>query len=211
MLETLALQRDSQYPPKFIADGLCEVFSPFWADLLHTNIFRYISSDILHQIHQGVFKDHLLKWCTNLVNKNPNTNLDKQFEAIPPYAGLQHFKSGISGIKQWTMGEHKQVQCVFVAALAGSVESHTLTAAHALLNFIYLTQYYSHTTELLAAMQDALHCFYKDKDVFTEWNGNFNIPKLHSLLHYLKIILLLGSLNGLNTKNTEHLHIDFTK
>ena len=36
-------------------------------------------------------------------------------------------------------------------------------------------------------------------------------PKLHSLIHYIKLIQLLGSLNGFNTENSEQLHIDYTK
>ena len=58
---TLHAQATGQYPPKFIAKGLCPVFLPFWADLSYTDIFLCISSDILHQLHQGLLKDHLKK------------------------------------------------------------------------------------------------------------------------------------------------------
>jgi hypothetical protein len=61
--QTLHAQVTSLYPQEFIAEGLRPIFSPFWADLPDTNIFICISSNILHQLHQGLFKDHLKKWC----------------------------------------------------------------------------------------------------------------------------------------------------
>jgi hypothetical protein len=39
----------------------------------------------------------------------------------------------------------------------------------------------------------------------------FNIPKLHSMLHYMLSIMLFGTTDNYNTEQTECLHIDFTK
>ena len=61
--QTLHAQATGQCPPEFIAEGLRPIFSPFWAELPYTDIFLCISLDILHQLHQGVIKDHLKKWC----------------------------------------------------------------------------------------------------------------------------------------------------
>ena len=82
-----------------------------------------------------------------------------------------------------------------------------------LLDFIYLAQYQSHTDETLLTLQHALDDFHAMKDVFINHScyEHFNIPKLHSLLHYVDTIKNLGSLDGLNTENSERLHIDYTK
>ena len=100
----LQAQVAGEYPPEFIAEGLRPVFSPFWANLPHSNIFTCITSDILHQLHQGIIKDHLKKWCMAIVGKK---RFDSQFQAMPCYPGLQHWKDGISKVKQWTSTEHK--------------------------------------------------------------------------------------------------------
>ncbi|KAI9463425.1 hypothetical protein HD554DRAFT_2206419 [Boletus coccyginus] len=172
--QTLHVQATGQYPPSFIADGLQPIFLPFWADLPHTDIFIYISSDILHQLHQGIFKDHLKKWCAAIAGS-------VYFNAC---ICLQHFNDDISKIRQWTGAKHKQLQWVFISSLIGiTTESHIHLAACSLIDFIYLLGLYEH----------------------------FNILKVHSLLHYIDMIKNLGSLDGVNTENSEYLHIDHAK
>ena len=41
--------------------GIKPVHHPFWEDLPYVNIFRSITPDILHQLHQGVIR-HLIGW-----------------------------------------------------------------------------------------------------------------------------------------------------
>ena len=141
-------------------------------------------------------------------------NFDAQFRAMPIFPGLRHFKDGISKIKQWTGSDHKQLQRIFVSALVGATADPVIVRAGCcLLDFIYLAQYQSHTDETLLALQRALNDFHAMKDVFIDHgcHEHFNIPKLHSLLHYVDTIKNLGSLDGLNTENSERLHIDYAK
>ncbi|KAI9569608.1 hypothetical protein HD554DRAFT_2204375 [Boletus coccyginus] len=83
--QTLHVQATGQYPPSFITEGLQPVFSPFWTDLPYTDIFICISSDILHQLHQGLFKDYLKKWCITIASSD---DFDAQFHAMPIFLGL---------------------------------------------------------------------------------------------------------------------------
>ncbi|KAG8939149.1 hypothetical protein FRC04_006949, partial [Tulasnella sp. 424] len=62
-------------------------------------------------------------------------------------------------------------------------------------------------------MDELLERFHKLKDegAFADVRDQFNIPKLHSLLHYTSLICLHGTPDGYNTETPERLHIDYAK
>jgi hypothetical protein len=62
-------------------------------------------------------------------------------------------------------------------------------------------------------MQDALNAFHAHKAAFVKLGvrEHFNIPKIHSMLHYISSIRSLGSADGFNSESPERLHIDFAK
>ncbi|KAG8916375.1 hypothetical protein FRC02_004001 [Tulasnella sp. 418] len=90
-----------------------------------------------------------------------------------------------------------------------------IRAARALLDFLYIAQYQSHSDETLLYLEEALQLFHKDKDIFLKLGAreadNFNLPKLHSLLHYADAIRELGTIDNYNTEATERLHINLAK
>ncbi len=178
---------EGQDVPEYDEQGLRPVFEPFWAALPHTDIFACISPDILHQLHKGIIKYHLLKWCQSLVGEK---ELDKLFMALPRSHGLRHFTRGVSIISQWTGAKAKELEKVLAGLMVGQVPSRTLRAIRALLDFVYYAQYQCHSDTTLAHMKAALDNFHAYKDEF-QVHGvrkHFNIPKLHSLVHYIEAI-----------------------
>ena len=104
---------------------------------------------------------------------------------------------------------------VMLGITISCVPSHIITVVCSFVNFIhvYLSQLQSHTSSMLISLESCLKIFHCNKDIIVKLRiyKYFNIPKLHSLLHYVNCICSLGSANGYNTKSPEHLHIDFSK
>ncbi|KIK19718.1 hypothetical protein PISMIDRAFT_13460 [Pisolithus microcarpus 441] len=202
MLKTLNRMRKNKRSRKFDAKGLHAVFDPFWKDLPFTNIFACLTPNILHQLHKGVFHDHLVQWCMSIVGEK---EIDAQFQAMTHYPALHHFKKGISSVSQWTRSKHKEMQRVFIGLLAGTVDDRILVVARSLLDFIYYAQLQRHTDTTLAVMDESLKTFHDHKDVLVklEVHKDFNVPKIHSLQHYVASIRALGSVDGYNTEYPE--------
>ena len=66
---------------EFMHQGL-QPNNPFWVDLPYCNIFSCITSDLLHQLNKGVFKDYVIKWATKcLVDRE--AEIDHCFQVMP--------------------------------------------------------------------------------------------------------------------------------
>jgi hypothetical protein len=128
-----ALEKNRQEPGTSITfedAGLHVVDYPFWVELPYCEIFKCFTPDILHQLHKGLFKEHLFSWCTEIVSQE---EIDIWFQTLPPHSTLRHFHHGVTHLKQWTGMEAKNVEKVFVGVLHGAVPRRVVKAARAMI------------------------------------------------------------------------------
>lgn len=116
--------------------------------------------------------------------------LDQKLRTFPPCYGVHHFHKGWSALGQVSGKERKQMARVLLACLVGKVPRGVILAYCALLDFIYLAQYPTHDEDTLAYMQQALQDFHLHKEVIINLGirDDLDIPKFHSLQHYLENI-----------------------
>ena len=110
---------------KFNKHGLRPV-DPFWKNLPHCDIFSTFTPDLLHQLHKGVFGDHVSKWARKTI---PGKNeIDYRFKSMPKHPSLRHFQKGITLVSQWTGQEYKELEKVFLCAITGSTDGEVVSA-----------------------------------------------------------------------------------
>lgn len=83
----------------------------------------------------------------------------------------------------------------------------------AFLEFCYIVRQDIQDTKTLAALEDALIRFHNYRVIFEESGvrSHFNLPRQHSLVHYVKLIRAFGAPNGLCSSITESKHIKAIK
>jgi hypothetical protein len=87
-------------------------------------------------------------------------------------------------------------------------------AMRAFLEFCYIARRDIHDTHSLVALDDALQRFHHYREIFRTSGvraEGFNLPRQHSLIHYVRLIRAYGAPNGLCTSITESKHIKAVK
>ncbi|KAF8256630.1 hypothetical protein EI94DRAFT_1764485 [Lactarius quietus] len=195
--------------------GQKPVYHPFWEALPLTNIFISITPDNLHQLLQGVFK-HLVAWLIAAFGK---AEIDLRCRHMPPNHHIHIFGKGISGLSRVTGKEHKDMSWLLLGLVldlplpGGQVLQRLITAVRALLDFLFLAQFQSHMTHTIMHLETVLTRFHDNKEVFMDLGvrDHFNLPKIHSMGHYILSIRLFGTTDNYNTEQTERLHVELTK
>jgi hypothetical protein len=195
--------------------GIKPVYYPFWSRLPYVDIFQSISPDILHQLHQGVFK-HLLNWLTVVYSP---AELDARYQRLIPSHNIRVFSNGVTGLSRITGKEHDQISRVLLGVIIdmrlcnGLNPSRLIRAVRNLLDFLYLAKLPVQTTQTLNRLNNSLRNFHENKSIFVDLGvrQHFNFPKLHSCLHYASSINMFGTTDNYDTQYTERLHIDLAK
>ena len=195
--------------------GVKPVVHPFWATFPLIDIYISITPDILHQMLQGVMR-HLIGWLVRIFGP---LAIDARCKSMPPNHNILLFTKGITTLSRISGREHKKMCSILLGLIidlpipGGLDSSRVVKAARALLDFLVLAQFESHTSDTLSRLEDSLVAFHNNKAVFVDLGirENFEIPKLHSLLHYAPSIRLFGTADNYNTEQSECLHIDLAK
>ncbi|KAG9076127.1 hypothetical protein FRC06_009687 [Ceratobasidium sp. 370] len=188
---------------------------PWWASLDHVNLATCLTPDLLHQLYQGIFKSHLMRWLQYLVGIK---ELDARFASTTQAAGMRHFGKGISHVQQWTGRESKEMLKQVVPLVTGTLQPPELgQLILSAVNFIYRAHSSSMMNSKIDELDAALETFHWLKVLMVEQgfyssSARFDwIPKLHMLMHYSHAIRELGTLDGYNMEAPEHLHIEYAK
>jgi Plavaka transposase len=197
--------------------GIKPVFHPFWESLPAFDVYISITPDVLHQLLQGVMK-HLIAWVSNSLIFG-RQRINARCQLMPPNHHVVLFPKGITSLTRVSGKEHKNICRVLLGLIvdlqlpAGSSSARLLKAVRGSLDFLYLAQLPSQSSNTICRLERALDMFHENKDVFVDLGvrDHFNVPKIHSLLHYSSSIRLFGTTDNYNTEQTERLHIDFTK
>ena len=102
---------------------------------------------------------------------------------------------------------------VFLLAIEGLVPVEMVRCVATFFDFCYLVRCDFHDTASLSATQEALDRFHRYRDVFKDvgLREDFNLPRQHSLRHYVHLIREYGSPNGICSSITENKHIKAVK
>ncbi|KAJ6528697.1 hypothetical protein B0H10DRAFT_2248646 [Mycena sp. CBHHK59/15] len=124
--------------------------------LPYANIFRSISSDVLHQLYQGIVK-HLISWLKACCGED---EIDARCRRLPPNHNIRLFMSGISNLSRVTGKEHDQISHFLLGIIIdihlpdNLSPNRLLAAVRGILDFVYQAQYPMHTSETLLRAAD---------------------------------------------------------
>ena len=191
------------------------VIHPFWEELPYVDIYQSITPDVLHQIYQGIVK-HVFSWVISIYGAS---EIDARCKCFPPNHHIRVFLKGVSSLSRVTGQEHNQMCHFLLGLLIGAPLPNVQNpqrvprAIRAILDFMYLAQLPVQSTSTLNNLESSLSVFHANMDVFVDIGirTNMNLPKLHSLSHYIHSIKNFGTIENYNTEYTERLHIDLTK
>ncbi|KAJ7473215.1 hypothetical protein FB451DRAFT_290240 [Mycena latifolia] len=214
---------------------------PYTHDFPHADIHELISSDLLHQVIKGTFKDHLVSWVNEyLVLEHGEKraqeiiqDIDRRLSAVPEFPGLRRFPDG-RDFNQWTGDDskalmkvriclclqnsrlgltHVALMKIYLGAVAGYLPSDMITSLSAFMDLCYLVRRNAISAPDLTRIQNALERFHHFRKIFIECGvrTDISLPRQHSLIHYPRCIQLFGSPNGLCSSITESKHIKAVK
>ena len=103
---------------------------------------------------------------------------------------------------------------VYLPALVGHLPDEVVLAVRAFLDFAYSVRRSTISEDTLKQIDESLARFVRYRLIFQQMgvrSEGFSVPRLHSILHYRKLIQYFGAPNGLCSSITESKHIEAVK
>ncbi len=205
------------YMRKAKKSGLNGVYEPYWRDWEFADPSKFLTPDVLHQFHK-FFWDHPMKWARQLLG---DAEIDRRYKVLQKHVGRKHFHNGFTVFSQHTGREYRELQASFIPVISGHkhITPGIMRAFRAILDFIYIGQFETHTSTTIRQLEDALVRFHAYKHHLsdagvrdgTRRKGLFNIKKVELLHHDGRFIRTVGSLMQYSAEQTERCHITMAK
>ena len=174
------------------------------------NIHVIMMIDILHQLLKSTVM-YLIQWLETIIKNITSTislkrkrdsqtiantahdlQLNQRFRVVLSYSELRRFHDFLF-VKQWIDVEQKTIVHQLIAIVTSLLirkASEALYCAQTLMNFVMMTQYWSHDNESLRYMNNVIYSINVLKEVFDQFqhDENFNYFKFHVISHYMNFI-----------------------
>ncbi|KAF7973201.1 hypothetical protein HWV62_15785 [Athelia sp. TMB] len=189
---------------------------PYWRDWGHAEPSLVQTPDALHAFHKFFF-DHPVAWIISMIGGD---ELDRRLQALPISVGVRHWTHGVSKLKQVTGREHRDLEKVIVAVIAGAVPDTVLCALRALVEFIFLSQGLLLYRDQMHAIREALNEFHAYKYDIIRAGGrrgkngpimHFKIPKLEAMWRIVYNAEYMGAPYQFTSDITERCHMSHVK
>ncbi|KAF8887501.1 hypothetical protein CPB85DRAFT_1378036 [Mucidula mucida] len=176
--------------------GIDADIEAFIENFPRADIHEILTSDLLHQIIKGSFKDHLGEWVGMYLEithgkkraKDIMDDIDHRISVTPAYPGLRWVPHG-RRFKQWTSNDSKALMKVYLAAIAEYMDERITKAFAAFLDFCYLDD----LNKINKCIKDFHH--YREVFIEAEVREDFNLPRQHAIVHYIQHIIQFGAPN----------------
>ena len=193
--------------------GLNGVSHPFWRDFSLSDPSVFLTPEPLHHWHK-MFRDHDANWCIQQLGA---AEIDFRFTILQNRVSCQHFKEGISVLKQVTGWEHRDIQCYIIPIIAGAAPKDFVITIRALIDFRYCAQAKVLTDHDCNKILAALNEFHEHKQSILDADAhvgknswkieNWYIPKLELMQSVVRSIRANGASIQYSADTTEHAHI----
>jgi hypothetical protein len=143
--------------------------------------------DILHVLFLGLFK-HLLEWVEEFLKEHGRLNsFNSCWKSLEPYPNVRMPTKAYKDISQWQGPEMRTFSRIILVCLSVALDrpaaherdsfKKALRCVSALVDFSLLVSYQSHDEETIGYLENYLHDFHDNKDIFLKYRASKDVVK----------------------------------